>query len=237
MRRIIILLIGLLCFTGCGSKGLLNGNKTYDIGTEIFFNPEENSICLEDEVDENVLGRKGCMRWYVISDDGDSVNLILEHNTTDYVAAGRKDELMSDGITPLLEALSKDTATWDESLDARIPSAEDIAKAIGTTFVNGMDAVYLNSGTDKCAPIINGVSDFDWLYNNISSCENYYCGKSIPSGITGGYWLSTSNIKDGEYTGHQWEVDFTGQLTKFGKENNYTKGIRPIITAEKSILK
>ena len=62
--------------------------KVYSDGTEIYFNPETNQMCNKSEAISTPGAKSGCMKWYAFNDSNnkDTVNVILDHNTTAKVA-------------------------------------------------------------------------------------------------------------------------------------------------------
>ena len=111
--------------------------KTYTNGEVVYFNVDNGTKCSNyTETQSNTGVKRGCMKFYAFNDDGkDTVNLILDHNTTatvawitkeDYIAAGGED-LSSDkgdcqygnlcsknkyGPHTLLTQLKNDTKSW-----------------------------------------------------------------------------------------------------------------------------
>ncbi len=71
--------------------------ENYEVGDAIYYNPVDNKICLEsDYQSDNSLNYykgeadsgngEGCMKWYVIANNENDINLLLDHNTTNKVA-------------------------------------------------------------------------------------------------------------------------------------------------------
>ena len=117
------------------------GSKTqkYSNGEVVYFNVTTGNKCSSSDYTEtqsNTGVKEGCMKFYTFNDDGgDTVNLILDHNTTakvewvsgtDYTASGGED-LSNDGgscqqgglcsinkLGPvtLLTQLKSDTSSW-----------------------------------------------------------------------------------------------------------------------------
>ena len=111
--------------------------KKYTNGEVVYFDVDNGTKCSNyTETQSNTGTKSGCMKFYAFNDDGkDTVNLILDHNTTakatwitkeDYIAAGGED-LSSDkgacqlgkicsknkyGPLTLLTQLKNDTKSW-----------------------------------------------------------------------------------------------------------------------------
>ena len=103
--------------------------KTYKNGEVVYFNVTTGEKCSNyTETQSNTGTKSGCMKFYAFNDDGgETVNLILDHNTTakvawvlkeDYIAAGGIENDYGDygkndkGPLTLLVQLKTDTASW-----------------------------------------------------------------------------------------------------------------------------
>ena len=103
--------------------------KTYTNGEVVYFNVDNGTKCSNyTETQSNTGVKRGCMKFYAFNDDGkDTINLILDHNTTatvawiskeDYVAAGGTESYYGNngkndkGPLTLLSQLKNDTKTW-----------------------------------------------------------------------------------------------------------------------------
>ena len=103
----------------------------YTNGEVVYFNVTTGEKCSSSdytEVNSNTGVNSGCMKFYAFNDDGgDTINLILDHNTTatvawiskeDYVAAGGTESYYGNngkndkGPLTLLSQLKNDTKTW-----------------------------------------------------------------------------------------------------------------------------
>ena len=58
--------------------------KVYSNGYAIYFNPQTGELCEENEAVSTTGTKTGCMKWYAFNDSkyDDTVNLLLDHNTT-----------------------------------------------------------------------------------------------------------------------------------------------------------
>ena len=175
--------------------------------------------------------KEGCMKWYAYGDDGTNYTIILDHNTTANVAwnsTGRNSEMKE-----VTTALTTDTSTWDSSLNARLITANEVAKITGNTGFDasksGQKDFYLDSNNQKQTATSKGASKYAWLFDYTKECTNYGC--NIADSSTYGYWTS-SDYKDGPYA---WIVYRYGNLDR-GWVGFTDYGVRPVITVSKSIV-
>ena len=92
----------------------------YKNGEVVYFNVTTGEKCSNyTEVQSNTGTKSGCMKFYAFNDDGkDTVNLILDHNTTATVAWNKTYKNDSGSITnakgpkELLDKLKSDTSSW-----------------------------------------------------------------------------------------------------------------------------
>ena len=87
--------------------------KTYTNGEVVYFNVTTGEKCSNyTETQSNTGTKSGCMKFYAFNDDGkDTVNLILDHNTTATVAWNSSGSNAS-GPSEVLTQLNDDTKTW-----------------------------------------------------------------------------------------------------------------------------
>ena len=203
--------------------------KVYTNGTEIYYNPETGKKCTTAVSTPGT--KSGCMKWYAFNDDDKSstVNVILDHNTTAYVAWNYTDNEM---MKEVKIALENDTSKWKSDLNPRLIEANEIAKITGNT---GFDAskrgqgwFYLDSNGIVQTANSTKKSKYAWLFDYTSGCTNFGCNKSDSS--TYGYWTSTRKVDDSTYA---WHVSGDGNLY-YDDVANIDYGIRPVITISKS---
>ena len=97
-----------------------DGFKIYKNGEVVYFDVTTGEQCSNyTETQSNTGTKSGCMKFYAFNDDGgDTVNLILDHNTTATVAwnntytddSGKK--INAKGPKELLDKLKSDTSSW-----------------------------------------------------------------------------------------------------------------------------
>ena len=87
--------------------------KTYTNGEVVYFNVDNGIKCSNYiETQSNTGVKSGCMKFYAFNDDGkDTVNLILDHNTTALVAWNLSGSNAS-GPKEVLDKLKSDTSSW-----------------------------------------------------------------------------------------------------------------------------
>ena len=205
--------------------------KTYPVysnGTAIYYNPETNSKCNESDAVSTTGTKTGCMKWYTFNDEGENsstVNMILDHNTTATVSSWSASKTQ----------ITTDTKNWDSSLNARLITADEIAKITGntnwtSTTATTSDWFYLDSNNQTRPTTSQGANKYAWLFDYTGGCTTFGC--HISDSSTYGYW--TSNAVAGS-SSDAWRVDRHGSLHDLGVSSaNY--GIRPVITVSKSIV-
>lgn len=90
-----------------------------------------------------------------------------------------------------------------------------------------------------------GSNKFYWLFDNISGCAAYGCKKednnlyshgtidSSNTSVIGGYWTSTAIVGD-SYINYAWDIDKEGALGGYMIGTVSGRGVRPVITVNKS---
>jgi hypothetical protein len=205
------------------------------------------------------------MKWYAFNDSGsssDTVNLILDHNTT---AAVLWNSNTTDGNiygpSEVLTQLQTDTSSWAgvptrtdsyslnngtanytinySTYKARLITAAEIATITKNTTFNETSSnwstwYYLDSNNHTFTKTTPGSSDYDWLFDYTKGCTNYGC--NVDDDAIAGYWTSTA-IFDDAYSvwgvSHYGNLDFDFYAVFF---NGEVGGVRPVITIPKSNL-
>ena len=239
--------------------------KTYKNGEVVYFNVDNGTKCSNyTETQSNTGVKRGCMKFYAFNDDGkDTVNLILDHNTTALVAWNSSRSNTS-GPKEVLTQLNDDTKTWvgtqtpsnytmDQSkakytidysnYKARLITAQEIATI---TDYSGWDErtasnyYYLDSKTDKESDTckegnISGCK-YGWLYDRTNSeCTKYGCLNNADSSMSGiGYWTASSRAGSFNIA---WDVDYDASVSHTDVSDSDDYGVRPVIEVLKSKLK
>ena len=95
---------------------------TYANGTVVYYNPETNKKCSSSEAVSTTGTKTGCMKWYAFNDKGnDTVNLLLDHNTTATVAWASSGN--ANGPVEVKTQLESDTSSWNKSINPRLIEA------------------------------------------------------------------------------------------------------------------
>lgn len=209
--------------------------ENYTNGTVVYYNPETNSKCSNYTTANSATGVKtGCMKWYIFNDDGsDTINLLLDHNTTASVAWNSTGSSQTGPDTANAQ-LNTDVTNWHSSIinTAKLINAEEIAKITGYTNwpIRTSDSFYYfhtNSTTSYKGDI--GTNKYAWLFDNTKNCTTYGC--NVADDATYGYWTSTNYSPI-----HAYFIYYTGNL---GANNVQTThiGVRPVITVSRSIVR
>ena len=90
-----------------------DGFKIYKNGEVVYFDVTTGTKCSNyTETQSNTGTKSGCMKFYAFNDDGkDTVNLILDHNTTAMVGWNSSGSNAS-GPSEVLTQLNDDTKSW-----------------------------------------------------------------------------------------------------------------------------
>ena len=221
----------------------------YENGTVIYFNPNSNSVCSKEEASINTSKSNGCMKWYAFNDEGAStVNLLLDHNTTDKVAWVSKEDYIAAGGTeteygshgnnskgPItaLKQLKNDTKAWKSSLNPRLIETSEITTITGNSgWTAGIIGYYFHDNTQTQYKGDAGTNKYAWLFDNTRVCITYGC--NVADSSNDGYW--TNNAYSGDSYGGARAVAFTGYLGLDNVNLADICGVRPVITVLKSII-
>ncbi len=232
----------------------------YANGTAVYFNPVTGAKCTAGEAVSITGTKTGCMKWYAFNDGGastDTINLILDHNTTAVVAWNSTGSNVS-GPTNVMTQLASDTSSWAgvptrtdsysvsngtasytinySTYKARLIKASEIATITGnSSFVEvtatSLNWFYLDSNTQTQTATTTGASNYDWLFDYTYDCTSYGC--NIADASNYGYWTSTAVSPD---TGYAWSVFRGGYLNIFNVVIATSRGVRPVITISKSLI-
>ena len=200
----------------------------------VYLDPTDLSKKCNESNSKSETGTKtGCMKWYIYSEDNNSYTMILDHNTTAGVAYNSTDS--NTEMKEVKTALESDTSTWDKSLNARLITANEIAKITGNTSFDEKTSTksswfYLDSNNQTLVANSTNKSKYSWLYDYTNKCKEYGC--NIEDSSNYGYWTSTPIA--GETT-RVWSVFSYGYLNNF--TTSYTNyGVRPVITVSKDVF-
>jgi len=221
-------------------------------GHVVYFNPETGQACTESDYNTNkgasdTGNKSGCMKWYVFNDDGgDTVNLLLDHNTTRIVAWGSNPGKPDGQPDLIVNQLLLDVKGWadDVKATARLITANEIAQITGNIdFDSAKEEIesFYFGGSFEIAE-----NDFGWLYENLPSIAEdipapYYWTSSFRfvynydepfeeyDIVDDEYVIIDSGIRDNHYW-KAWTVCNGGFLSETGDvKKEVDVGIRPVI--------
>ena len=228
---------------------------TYTNGTVVYYNPETNTKCTSAEAVSTTGTKTGCMRWYAFNDEGtDTINLLLDHNTTatvawiskeDYIAAGGTEAEWglsgnnNKGPITALKQLESDTSTWNKSINARLIEASEIATITGNNgWTVGDDSYYFHTNSNTEYKGAAGTNKYAWLFDNTRECTTYGC--NVEDSINVGYYSSNTGYwTNTAYSGNSnlaLIVSNRGTLSYNSVGVADYLGVRPVITVQKSVI-
>ena len=210
--------------------------REYQNGDVVYYNPVTNKRCSAKESNSQTGTKTGCMKWYTFNDEGSNsstVNMILDHNTTETVAYNSTN--VNTEPKEAATALTNDTQSWNSSLNARLITADEIAKITNNTSFNGETSTsdswfYFDSNNQTQTATTQGASKYAWLFDYTNDCTNHGC--NIAESSNYGYWTSTPVVGSSSFA---WLVTRDDTLYR----NNVfdtTCGVRPVITVSKNII-
>ena len=228
-------------------------NKTYTNGEVVYFDVGAGRACNNyTETQSNTGVKSGCMKFYAFNDDGgDTVNLLLDHNTAPSEVDWNSSESNASGPNEILKQLSNDTDAWKgtetpsnytmdqrgqgsnayytidySSYKARLITANEIAQITGNTSWNETTASY----NDWYYFDTNTTTESDTCKSgNTSGCKYGWLGAN-----TSGYW-TTSSYADSY--GAAWFVSGSSVALSSISGSSAELSIRPVIEVLKSKLK
>ena len=239
--------------------------KTYTNGEVVYFNVDNGTKCSNYiETQSNTGVKRGCMKFYAFNDDGkDTVNLILDHNTTATVAWNSNGSNV-DGPT-LLAQLQSDTEKWQgtetpsnytmdqstqgskakytidySSYKARLITAQEVAQITGNTIWDEKtvtNSFFFDTKTDTASTTCKRGNTtgckYGWLYDRTATDCTKYGCLNNSDQETNGYWTASSRANNSYYA---WRVTFAATVDGYHVGNSDDNGVRPVITILKSKL-
>ena len=234
------------------------------VGKPIYFNPENATKCSQPEAVVAPGSKNGCLKFYVLQESGENLDLLLAHNITERVKWNENRNY--DDPNVVVPQLELDTQTWQDSLNPRLPDITVIAKVvnaaeeIGWEHEGGLwgeESVFYFEGAKNGIwdqPITGqGTSSYAWLYDYLYGCTSYGCNYNgtyigepeakVPrravfdvEGTGYAYWTINIAPEEPSIANMAWVVDRTGCVN--GVTRDYPgAGIRPVITVNSNILK
>ena len=205
---------------------------THTNGTVVYYNPETNKKCSSSEAVSTTGTKTGCMKWYAFNDEGnDTVNLLLDHNTTARVAWASSGK-NTNGPVEVKTQLENDTSSWNKSINARLIEASEIVTITGyANWNNNYYYFHTNSNTEYTGAA--GTNKYAWLFDNTRECTTYGCNVAVTDYSNYGYWTNTAFSRN---SSNAWYVYYRGYLRDDNVNNAGRYGVRPVITVSRSII-
>ena len=201
-------------------------------GTAVYYNPVTNAKCTASQAVSTTGTKTGCMKWYAFNDKGnDTVNLLLDHNTTATVAWASSGK-NANGPVEVKTQLESDTSSWNSTIKntARLIEASEIAKITGyQNWNNNWYYFHTNSTTEYTGA--SGTNKYAWLFDNTRKCTTQGC--NVADYRTWGYWTNTAHSGSSSGT---WFVSCGGSLSSVNVRDADHYGVRPVITVSRSII-
>ena len=243
------------------------GEKIYENGEVVYFDVGTGKTCDNyTETQSNTGVKSGCMKFYIFNyDGGDTLNLLLDHNTTAIIAWNSSGSNAS-GPKEVLEQLKKDTDSWvgtETPTNYTMDQSAQTSKAKYTIDYSSYKARLITA--NEIATITGNTS---WDETTASLGEQYYFDTKIKtpsdtctSGNTTGCkygWLydrtysctdygclNNSDVETYGYwsassiagdTDSAWHVNYDSLVFYSGVGNSVDCGVRPVIEVLKSKL-
>ena len=192
--------------------------KIYQVGEVVYFDPTGAvSDCVSGkEWTPNHTGTT-CYKWNVVKDNGNNIELLLDHNTTDYVMWSSMGDAQV-GPDELITQLRNDTSSWNK--------VETLTSTDNVTRNNGSGGTYTIDYQGMKARImgkveienIGGSNLPEWLYQNLEYDSLRY-------------WTDTIHE---DYANRAWYVDYNGYLEIPQRLMGTSYGVRPVVRILKS---
>ena len=213
--------------------------KTYTNGEAVYFNPVTGVKCNAEDVTSSATGTNDtCMKWYAFLDSevSSTVNLILNHNTTGEVQWNSYNRGTPDTVNAKLQT---DVSNWNTNIKstARLISANEINQIAPTNLNfdvwNSRTGYYFHTGLAGNSNKYEGAAGsntYAWLFDNTIGCTTYGCNQADNGTL--GYWTSSF-----AGSSEAWNVDCDGRLVTMPVSNSSLRGVRPVITVDKLLLR
>ena len=233
----------------------------YKNGEVVYFNVTTGEKCSSSDYTEsqsNIGTKSGCMKFYVFNDDGkDTVNLILDHNTTAKVVWNSSASNVN-GPKEILPQLKNDTSSWKgtetpsnyvidqteqkkgnakytidySTYKARLITANEIAQITGNTTWDEKTAnndYYFDSKTGSASTTCKS--------GNTSGCKyGWLYDRTATDCTTNGCLNNSDQVTSGYWTASSfvaynlsWIVFYRAYLTSGMVSNSRNGGVRPVI--------
>lgn len=231
---------------------LNNNDKTYK--AVVYLDPTDFTKKCDSSNSTSETGTKtGCMKWYVYKiNDNKSYTMILDHNTTKYVAWNITNNV-SDGMNGAQKELDDLVIESSWQQQARLITADEIAHIVGAdskinwSSKNESEYFYLDGkgSTVKDWQIqvakAKGESKYSWLFDYTKGCVKNGCNNEFNDSFemgasVYGYWTSTKSAGVNSQVS-AWAIDNSGRIAEYTVYMPFSFGIRPVITVSQSLFK
>ena len=240
--------------------------KTYTNGEAVYFNVDNGTKCSNyTETQSNTGVKTGCMKFYAFNDDGgDTVNLILDHNTKAKLAWNSSGSNASGPIT-LLAQLQSDTEKWQgtetpsnytmnqstqtgkakytidyRSYKARLITAQELAQITGNTTWDekiSNSVFYFDTNTTTASTTCKSGNTTGCQYGWLYDRTNKSCTKygCLNNSDQTTYGYWTASSR-ADSSSSAWNVYCSAYVYYDSVNSSYYNGVRPVITVLKSKL-
>ena len=242
--------------------------QPYKNGEVVYFNVDNGTKCTSSDYTEtqsNVGVKEGCMKFYAFNDDGgDTLNLILDHNTTalvawvskadyvlaggtesDYGSRGRNDK----GPLSVLMQLKKDTSSWKGTItppNYTMDQTGQESNAKYTIDYSGYKARLITANEIATITDYSGWDEKTYSFNfSFDGNQNGWLYDRTHINCTKYGCLNNSNQETSGYwtvssrsstVFDAWDVRYAGVLTADTVGDSSYYGVRPVITVLKTNL-
>ncbi len=191
--------------------------QKYRNGSEVYFNVTTGVKCTSSDYTEtqsNIGVNSGCMKFYIFNDDGgDTLNLILDHNTTATILWNSSGSSTS-GPKEALTQLKTDTENWNGTETPTNYAIDQTGQTSGAKYIIDYSAYKARFITAQEVATITG--NTSWNEKNASSV--FYFDTNATS--------NSSTCQSGDISGcaYGWLYDRTKpDCTTYGCKNNSDK--------------
>ena len=176
--------------------------------------------------------------FYVLTVNGDTVDLIMENNLSDTVGTART-MTWDDAMAYFTTGAGASTKTsWKNVMNVDLPSADAVAKAVGKSnwiAANTTSWWCLGSKAQDLSaePFCNASTNkpYAWLFDHLKKCTETGCNTEA-NATAFGYW--TKDLSSN--TDSAWSVSYRGDLRRNYVSESTIRGVRSVITVLKSNL-
>ncbi len=245
-----------------------NTTKTYTNGEVVYFNVDNGTKCSNyTETQSNTGTKSGCMKFYAFNDDGkDTVNLILDHNTTALVKWNSSGKNAS-GPKEVFNQLKTDTDGWKGTITPSNYTMDQTGQTSNAKYTIDYSSYKARLITVQEVAQITGNTTFDektatseYYFDTNTSTQSATCKREVISGCNYG-WLYDRTSKDctkhgclnnadssmtgvGYWTSsslagradNAWGVSYYAFANEVYVGSGAVYGVRPVITVLKSKL-